>query len=62
MSCTVVAEEWRADGSRVTRYAKTFDKFQEARQHAAEITPLWVDPNIHIDILVRDEEKEDHNG
>jgi hypothetical protein len=52
MKCTVVAELWKVDGSRETRYARAFDNYKDAKAHFEEIEDSWSDPNVHCDIIV----------
>lgn len=59
MKCIVVAEQWRADGSRKTLYANDFTNFKDAKKHFDEIEPKWSDPNVHCDIIVRIEDEND---
>lgn len=56
MRATVVAESWMPDGRRVIRYARGFDNAMEALAHAEEIKPKWVDPNVHVDVIIETEE------
>ncbi len=48
MAWTVIARLMRADGSTVTRYARTFDTQLAALTHLAMIEVSWADPRVEI--------------